>query len=605
MNGEEVHKKQFDKKYTTPDRLASISKELEYARRLIVTGQAEESKASLESIYRKYQEEGQLAEILDSVLNAVLTRFNEVNEKLLFDELERESSLYKLLASICEELNDNGHCAAAAYLLLQLDKKCGLEPELVLLLGLCLDSIRSFEAAEEALERLKLKTDCITKINQERYAILLSRRGRREEAIMVLDRLITENPKAGSLYNNRACLLATYRRQEQTREAIRDWKKAEKLTGDNKALRAKIISNLANEYRKIGNHYAAERGLKKALELNKDNRYLFYIGISRLERTELKEGWDQYEERLNRSELSMFARRKECIWRGESPDDMKTLHCVWEQGLGDTLMMVRFIPILEAAGYTVKLYVQKSLLELANRSKWAQDCQAATLNEVDELIRKLPTRDKILPMMSVAYAASRLEMLDWGSCEYPYIRIDKDKARYYKDYLEQEKRWQKSKVSVGICWQGNPMTEVGSLAGRSANPKEFKKLMQQSDLLCIPLHERKEIEQLEKDGLGHLITNSSKVLPSTYSLDELAALISVLDIVITVDTAVAHLCGGLGTKTLLLLHDSPDWRWSRKGQGCLVYPTITIARQQQRGEWSFPITEAEEWIKKQASQIRV
>lgn len=595
-NGDKFFKEESKPNSTTIQRLISISKELEKARQLIVTGQTEESHKSLQLIYDKYRGEKDLVEILDSVLNAVLARFDDINEELLFDKIERGSPLYMLMASICDELEKHGNTAAATYILLQLDKRCGLESDHLVLLGQCLDSTRSFSAADDIIKRLSEGRHSAEIVNQERYATLLGRRGRREEAIAILDRLIANSANPASLYNNRACILATYRTIQHTREAIRDWKKAEKHAKGNTELKARIVSNLANEYRKIGNCFAAERELKKAIELDNDQRYWLQLGITLLDRTRLQEGWDEYEARLRRSEISMFARKRECIWNGEAPSAIGTLHCVWEQGLGDTVMMARFVPMFEALGYKVILYVQDSLFEIAERSNWSQVCQRASLQDIDRLIMNISPEDRILPIMSAAYALKKLGCLDWCNGEYPYLEVDKDKARKYRDYLEREKRIHDRKVTVGFCWQGNPRTEVGSLSGRSATPQDFAPILQNRDYLCIPLHKKTEVLKLERAGLGHLVSNSSKELPISYSLDDLAALLSVIDVVVTVDTAVAHLSGSLGAKTLVLLHDSPDWRWGRKGEECVFYPTLSVLRQENRGVWTQPVECAAERI---------
>ena len=137
---------------------------------------------------------------------------------------------------------------------------------------------------------------------------------------------------------------------------------------------------------------------------------------------------------------------------------------------------------------------------------------------------------------------------------------------YIKTTNELNKKWSgilgaKEKPVVGITWQGNPRIEKGSLRGRSLALETFAPIADSSQISILSLQKGFGSEQLETCTFKNRFVSCQDQINNTWDFLETAAIISNCDLVITSDTSVAHLAGGMGKTTWLLLHKVPDWRW--------------------------------------------
>jgi tetratricopeptide (TPR) repeat protein len=280
-------------------------------------------------------------------------------------------------------------------------------------------------------------------------------------------------------------------------------------------------------------------------------------------------GWRGFEWRWhNAARLSIGARRhfQQPLWLGQESIAGKSLLLYCEQGLGDTLQFCRYAASSAALGAAVLLEVQPPLLDLLAGVQGASRVIATGSD--------LPPFDYQCPLMSLPLAFNTA--LDTIPAAKKYLHNDQGKVAQWRTRLGERKR-----PRVGLVWSGNPNNPVDKrrsirLADWVAHlPPQFQYYSLQKD---VPV---------EDQGVLH----SSTMIFSfdDFSLDlfvNTAALCECMDVVISVDTSVAHLSGALGQRTWVILPFMPDWRWMLDRNDSPWYPTMTLYRQPAAGDWT-------------------
>jgi hypothetical protein len=276
------------------------------------------------------------------------------------------------------------------------------------------------------------------------------------------------------------------------------------------------------------------------------------------------EGWKLYESRLFKDDTkNNYYRFPQESWRGESDLAGKNLlvHC--EQGLGDVIQFCRYLPLLVDLKINVIFEVPKELIRLMS-----------TLDERIILVergRQLPKFDAYCPLMSLPYVFKTT--IETIPNKVPYLYTDREKALLWK-----EKLGYKSKKRIGIVWSTSSM--IGE-------PKSIPLV-----LFNNIINEEYEWHSLQKEyrqGDINLIQTSSLIHDHSNSLidfSDTAALIDCMDLIISVDTSVAHLAGALGKEVSILLPFMPDYRWMLVNQDCPWYPSVKLIRQDKYDNWS-------------------
>jgi hypothetical protein len=139
---------------------------------------------------------------------------------------------------------------------------------------------------------------------------------------------------------------------------------------------------------------------------------------------------------------------------------------------------------------------------------------------------------------------------------------------------------------VGIHWQGNPVAEQAELRGRSLPLEAFSPLAAERACTFLSLQKGFGSEQLDGCSFRDRFDTCQLQVNETWDFVETAAIIAHCDLIITSDSAVAHLAGGMGKRTWLLLHQVPDWRWGLDGERTFWYPSMRLFRQREAGNWS-------------------
>ena len=151
---------------------------------------------------------------------------------------------------------------------------------------------------------------------------------------------------------------------------------------------------------------------------------------------------------------------------------------------------------------------------------------------------------------------------------------------------------------VSINWQGNPKIEQTWLRGRSLTLETFVPITSCSEISLLSLQKGFGSEQLKTCSFKDRFVSCQDQINDTWDFLETAAIIANCDLVITCDTSVAHLAGGIGKTTWLLLHKAPDWRWGLEGDTTFWYPSMRLFRQTERENWDEVIERVAEALKK-------
>jgi tetratricopeptide (TPR) repeat protein len=254
------------------------------------------------------------------------------------------------------------------------------------------------------------------------------------------------------------------------------------------------------------------------------------------------------------------------IWLGESSLRDKTLLIHAEQGLGDVLYAVRYVPALARQGARVVLQVQAALKPLLTGLPGTALVVARG--------EPLPPFDFHCPVMSLPFAMKTgLTAVPPGV---PYIQKPADRAAHWRERLPQV-----SALRVGIVWCGNPAFKEDRR--RSLKLARIEPILTTADVFFVSLNPG--IGQHERAALA----GRSNVLHLGSELRDFAdtaAVVAQLDLVITSDTSMAHLAGAMGRPVWIMLGFAPDWRFAHDRERSSWYPSARLFRQSAPGDWA-------------------
>jgi tetratricopeptide (TPR) repeat protein len=338
---------------------------------------------------------------------------------------------------------------------------------------------------------------------------------------------------------------------------------------------AAVLADMPNHWRARLNLAAAQKAqqrlvdaretLRAALAAAPDNAEIAYnLALVELQLGE-RGGWRRYDARLR---LPGFALRRPDgpLWDG-TPLAGRELLVVAEQGLGDTLQFCRYVPALQAAGAgRVTFAAQAPLVPLLRAAGLADRLVSLDEMPAGRLWCPLLSLPGHLPMPAAA----------------PYLAADPQRRARWRARLAG-----RPGRRIGIAWQGNP--DYADDARRSPPLAALAPLLETPNCSFVSLQKGPGAEQAAPFvGAGRLADWSAEMDVEGAFLDT-AALIAELDLVVTSDTAVAHLAGALGAEVFLLLAHLPDWRWGcRDGlpQTTPGYANLRLRRQPAPGDWA-------------------
>ncbi|MDB5441159.1 MAG: glycosyltransferase [Caulobacteraceae bacterium] len=280
-------------------------------------------------------------------------------------------------------------------------------------------------------------------------------------------------------------------------------------------------------------------------------------------RGEFAQGWPLME---RRKAMSEWAGAVDCpgpAWLGAEDISGKTLFVHWEQGLGDTLQFCRYLPLAAARGARVVFSCQDALRHLV-----------ASLGPPVELIGERAAPDAYdyqtsLLSLPLAFGAD----LDSIPASPAYLRADAKRSQAWRRRLGEEG------FKIGIAWRGSPF---GARRGYSFALADLAPLASIPGVRLISLQKLDEAPPQAPMPVEFLGPDFDAG-PDAFA--DSAAVMANLDLVVTPDTAIAHLAGALGVPVWVALHKAPDWRYLLEREDSPWYPTMRLFRQAERDEW--------------------
>ena len=327
--------------------------------------------------------------------------------------------------------------------------------------------------------------------------------------------------------------------------------------------------NLGNAFRDLRQLDAAVASYRRAIELRPDFPDAHHnLALALLAQGNLAAGWPEYEWRWNTSQLSS-ARRGfiQSQWRGE-PAEGRTLLIHAEQGFGDTIQFCRYAPLAAKRGLRVILEVQEPLLRLLR-----------DLPGVDVVLPRgadLPAFDLHCPMLSLPLALHTTLSTIPTAPSWP--AADQSRANAWRSRLA---RVCGPGPLIGLAWAGKPSNLADSR--RSIAPDRLTPLFKVPGLQFLGLQQA-DLKPPANIPLPDFMGEMS-------DFADTAALIANLDLVIAVDTAVAHLAATLGKPVWLLDRFDACWRWLDGRRDSPWYPTLRLYRQKRPGDWDAVLAE--------------
>ena len=353
-------------------------------------------------------------------------------------------------------------------------------------------------------------------------------------------------------------------RQDRYPNALEAFQRAAQL----EVLRGEDVSsfiNLAINARDAGQ-------TREALELYENNLAQrpsadghFSYAVALLTTGRLPEGWRHFGFRwLREPSLSFRPRFGRPVWAGQALRG-RTILVRAEQGVGDTIQFIRYAPMLKALGATVQLGVFAGLEDLFRGEEGVD--QVLGPNDA------VPNFDFYAHMMSLPLIfGTTLESIPH---EVPYLHAEPARRERWAQQLRGDPR-----LTVGIVWAGSP-THVRDRY-RSLSLRQLAPLAEVKGIRWVSLQKGEAAGEAEAPPPGLPLMNLG---PALADFRDTAAVIDQLDLVLCVDTAVAHLAGALGKPVWVMLPKPADWRWLEGREDSPWYPTMRLFRQSRRGEW--------------------
>lgn len=434
-------------------------------------------------------------------------------------------------------------------------------------LGIVLRQFGQWGAAAEHLRRAFALSPGLAEAAKE-GGLCQIRLGAHEAAIALLTEALEVHPTAGELH---AALGLAYQKAHRPQDALRCYEKARALDVSG----AEFFNNLGYVLQELGRLEESFYCYDQAISLQPDYPLArFHRGLARLLTGDYARGWPDYETRLmsedNPRRPVSFER-----WRGE-PLAGRTI-LVWsEQGLGDEIMFASCIPqIVKSAGRCV-VECSAKLETLFRRSFPSARVYAAR-------------PDRLLPEPVMA------EAID---CEIPigslplYLRRSVQDFLQHQGYLSADPArvgiWRErlsslgAGIKVGVSWQGG--THLTRSPLRSIPLSQWLPILGVEDACFISLQYGDAMPALDEFASRHgkRIAHQQEAIDD---YDETAALVSALDVVISVQTAIVHLAGALGKRAWVMVPYCPEWRYGFAVENMPWYPSVRVFRQTSFGEW--------------------
>ncbi|MGD0461137.1 MAG: tetratricopeptide repeat protein [Tepidisphaeraceae bacterium] len=392
-------------------------------------------------------------------------------------------------------------------------------------------------------------------------AVALGESGRLEEAIEIFNKTMELNPGLAWAYSSKGVSLARLGRPQ---EAIECFRRAIEIDPNSPA----GYNNLGSLLQEQGRWQEALKQYRKAVALEPGKaiarwnlaRVLLLLG-------HMKEGWAEFDARLNMPHLGLKRAFPQPQWDGSDPSG-KTILLHAEGGLGDALQFIRLAPQVARRGAKLILECQPALLPLLEG-----------MTGLDRVIARgqpLPAFDWQIPLQSLPHVLGiTLENIP---NQVPYLSAPADRVQRWKQRLAAE-----TKTRVGLVWSG---TRYANADNRTRTIDVFAPLAEVPGFKFFSLQKGDDSRQAPPQGMDWADFSAE-----LNDFADTAAFVQNLDLVVTIDTSVAHLAGALAKPVWVLIPFQCDFRWMLERTDTPWYPTMRLFRQKKTGDWQTPIAE--------------
>lgn len=376
---------------------------------------------------------------------------------------------------------------------------------------------------------------------------ILTKFGKMIEAEILCVESLKKNPAQAALWTHLGFLKELIHSDE--RQSIECFKLSAEYGG------VGMNYNIAVAYQKLGKYDKAEEYYKKFQAENIDDETVnVSLGMCYLRQKKFKEGYDLFYKRVCKN----VEIKTTNLWKPGTPLDKKIV-ILCDQGLGDQIQFIRYIPFLKE--HNIKVAASAKLIDLFRKNYPA--------TEFIELHNVNPETQSV-----------RL-------CDLPYVlNMDFDNIPFAEGYLDIEPADIKNeKLKVGLCWEAGSAA-IRNMINRTINIWCFEPLLNMKNIQIYSFQYKDS--QKGNERYADKMINLAK---DFMDFSDTARALKAMDVVITVDTSVAHLAGAMGVKTYLLLPYSPDWRWFDSDKITPWYSSIQIFKQIDRMSWEKQINQ--------------
>ncbi len=404
------------------------------------------------------------------------------------------------------------------------------------------------------------------------FGVLLRSLGRHKAALRVQTRAFELLPSDRGIQTNYANILSDLGSYDASIDLRREILAKDPANLDHLAMIGRCL-------RGLGEYRAAVIHLRKALVSHPDDAELtLQLAFAQLGARDYSEGFDNYRARWRTSE-SILLPMPYPEWSGE-PIAGKILTVLPEQGFGDAVFFMRFLPSLKKLGATVRVCVAKP---------------------VSPLFEMLQGADCVVPVSEAAHVGDFwINMIDvarfhfQSSNEIPTpteLTIPTASVKRAKKITAPHA----GKFKVGIVWAGS--TTYKGNAFRSFHHDLFSELLEEDGIQLFSLYKGPDLKAFERDGISAHIVNAAH---DDRHFGDCAAMMRQMNLVITTDTATAHISGSLGCDTWVMLHWDPFWVWGHHEEKTPWYPNAKLFRQTIPLDWHGVMTKVKQALKEVA-----
>ncbi len=408
--------------------------------------------------------------------------------------------------------------------------------------------------------------------------LALANKGLISEAIVNYNKALELKPDSVETYNNLGNAFADL---EMLDGAIESFKKAIDLKPDF----ANAYYNLGNVFSDHGMLYEAIQNYEKAIALNNNfaEAHLNLAYVYLLSKN-FEKGWEEYEWRhqVLKTRLPLTSKPK---WDETHLED-KVIYVYPEQGYGDTIQFARYLPLLSSAGARKVLFEPHKGMEQLFRESYL-DAEILDTSIPEDTLEF----DVHIPLLSLP-RIFRINLDNMPFKKQRYLKANREKINVYKNVFFNNKEFR-----IGISWQGNLLLKRD---GRRSVPLRcLYPLAKLPDIKLYSLQKGPGIELLDNLPDNVEIVNLGRTFND---FSDTAAAIENLDLVITIDSAVAHLAGAMGKKTWILLPFYTEWRWFLDTDQSPWYEDVRLFRHTNNKGWEEMIGRVVEQLKKEINQ---